>query len=1165
MEKADIESLPKNENQPIAERKVDRKQDFDNIIKMYLESNPMLKRNNMTNEFEIRFGTNPSINQPITKIEFDNVVQQLYNCGFKTDNIDGNQLLRIQNQYTDNSGKTRISNIRAEITGTTMIQEYCKTNNIKKLIDMPSTPFNMIKFTQKKDAIASNGERIKKVDMEDFNFRASFQTETDYHAHTNLARNIIAKWTDSLKLFRSMNRVRFYHEEYPVFVDLSIVKGSPVKVNYKNNRKMSVPILKYTVQEANVFNNEEKYEIELEIDNTKVGPNTKYEKMKDLANVLRKCIRTVLCGIQGSNYPISYKEKNEVLQKYMHLFSDPTIQYHRINSNSFIGPSSYTLQMENIVEIDEDSNMPNIRNHYTVTDKADGDRKLLYVSEEGKIYLIDTNMNVSFTGAKTNEKTVYNSLLDGEHIKYDKFGKFLNKYAAFDVYYVHGASVRELEFVNTFDVAETEGNEKPKQYRLNLLKQFIDELKVHSILDKTNSSEVKKDENSKPMPMQIKCKEFLIHSDTFNIFDGCSKILSNINDGLFEYNTDGLIFTPSKMAVGANGVGELPGQLHKMTWEHSFKWKPPQYNTIDFLVSMKKDKTGKDEVHTIFQEGKNMQGYQNVLQYKTLILRCGFSEKKHGYLNPFNDLINDNLPDAKDMDNEKNYKPVPFQPTNPFDEDAQYCNVYLKENGTNSVLTTEEGDYFEGDTIVEFKYIPENEPRWRWVPIRVRYDKTADLRSGNRNYGNAYHVANSNWQSIHNPITEDMIATGANIPEFVGNEDVYYNRSKMETSTQGLRDFHNLFVKSKLIVGVSNRGDTLIDYAVGKAGDLPKWIRSKLKFVYGIDISKDNILNQLDGACSRYLNANKKYDKLPSALFVNGNSGKNIRNGDAYYTDKDRQISKAIFGSGAKDPSILGKGVYKNYGIAESGFKISSCQFAMHYFFEDSNTLHSFLRNITECTKVNGYFIGTCYDGRTIFDMLKSKKQGEGISIFKDDYKIYELTKQYDKTGFPDDELSLNYAINVYQESINKVFREYLVNFEYLTQLMEDYGLVLITNDEAKQMDLPSPTGLFSELYNFMENEIKMNPKKEADYKEALYMSPEEKQISFMNRYFVFKKVRNVDAKKMAEVITNQNEKEEIAMENEIQELEKEIKKVEKKKLVIKKTGKVIKIKKPEN
>ena len=46
-------------------------------------------------------------------------------------------------------------------------------------------------------------------------------------------------------------------------------------------------------------------------------------------------------------------------------------------------------------------------------------------------------------------------------------------------------------------------------------------------------------------------------------------------------------------------------------------------------------KTGKDEVHNIFQDGTNMQGLQNVIQYKSLILRCGFSEKKHRFLNPF--------------------------------------------------------------------------------------------------------------------------------------------------------------------------------------------------------------------------------------------------------------------------------------------------------------------------------------------------------------------------------------------------------------------------------------------------------------------------------------------------------------------------------------------------
>jgi hypothetical protein len=36
------------------------------------------------------------------------------------------------------------------------------------------------------------------------------------------------------------------------------------------------------------------------------------------------------------------------------------------------------------------------------------------------------------------------------------------------------------------------------------------------------------------------------------------------------------------------------------------------------------------------------------------------------------------------------------------------------------------------------------------------------MRQNKRNFGNAYHVANSNWQSIHNPITEEEIAVELN-------------------------------------------------------------------------------------------------------------------------------------------------------------------------------------------------------------------------------------------------------------------------------------------------------------------------------------------------------------------------------------------------------------------
>ena len=47
-----------------------------------------------------------------------------------------------------------------------------------------------------------------------------------------------------------------------------------------------------------------------------------------------------------------------------------------------------------MLPVNEDANIPNIRNGYTVTEKADGERKLLYIDETGKMYLIDTNMNV---------------------------------------------------------------------------------------------------------------------------------------------------------------------------------------------------------------------------------------------------------------------------------------------------------------------------------------------------------------------------------------------------------------------------------------------------------------------------------------------------------------------------------------------------------------------------------------------------------------------------------------------------------------------------------------------------------------------------------------------------------------------------------------------------
>jgi SAM-dependent methyltransferase len=436
-------------------------------------------------------------------------------------------------------------------------------------------------------------------------------------------------------------------------------------------------------------------------------------------------------------------------------------------------------------------------------------------------------------------------------------------------------------------------------------------------------------------------------------------------------------------------------------------------------------------------------------------------------------------------------------------------------------MFTEEREVFEDQTVVEFRYDMNKPGLWKWIPLRVRYDKTADFKSRNGLGANDYKTADNNWNSIHNPVTERMIATGEGIPSIEVSDDVYYNSVTNDKLTQRMRDFHNLYVKKALIQGVSKKGNTLIDFSCGKAGDLPKWISAGLSFVFGIDISKDNIENRLNGACARYLNYKKTTKTMPYALFANGNSSLNIRSGTNMFTDKTNEIVKSIFGNSGINKS-LGPAVIRQHGKGINGFDISSCQFSIHYMFENKRTFYNFIRNVAECTKLNGYFIATCYDGQTLFNMLKKKNEGESRDIYIDDKKVWSVTKLYDATTFDDNETSLGYKIDVYQDSINQTITEYLVNFDLLTSTMDKYGFTLVSREEAKHMGLPEGSGMFSELYNSMMNEIKRDPKKENDYKDAFYMKEYEKNISFLNRYFIYKKTSTRNAEKLTKSLLDQ-------------------------------------------
>ena len=1088
------------------EKQSEEKQKFDTIVKTYLDEITKAKgESSLDPELEVRFGTMRQ-SAPLTKDNVTNVIKKLKSLQFQQSGEEYSLRIFLND-----------SDVRVQLDGFANIQNFCIDNSIAD-----KNAVMVIKRNMEHKVIREDGSEfvsdVRPVDNTDFDFRVSLQTEREIGKDER--EQIVANWKSSGKNFRYIRRTAFTHPDYPVRIDISVVKDTftPSRKSYGNFKS------------ANVMRGEDKYEVEIEVVNSEVSAMG----LESLLKGLRECIKTILSGIQSSNFPISNDEMRQIQDEYSKLIYGGDVRPpSRI---AFIGPSSVTLQIKNIAPIGA-YKMPSIRKNYSVTDKADGLRKLLFISTGGKMYLIDPLLNVQFTGLVVDIKAFHNTLFDGEHVLHDKNGAFINLYLAFDIYFLKGESVRERSFYTT-------NKEHADKTRHSEMLKYIANMDAKPVLKSAKSS------------LTVQCKRFYFDDgDTMfgetvtrseenaseRIFALCKQCL----ESEFKYVTDGLILTPCNTGVGGTTPGQVGPLDRKFTWTLSFKWKPPQYNTVDFLVNtVKDDKTNRDKVVEKIDGGSisgiNMLSNRQVESYKELVLKVGFDPSNRS---------NKIIPNAcaimyegaidKIAGGSGEYKPIQFLPSNPYDASAGLCLMKLNTDGD---MVTEEGaEVFEDLTIVEFKY---DKPEKRWIPLRIRYDKTADLRKNGKNFGNDYKTADSVWYSIHYPVTEDIIKgvdknisydETSTLETSSGSiSEVYYKSSgaNAEKLTEGLRDFHNKFVKAALIYEMSKAGDTLIDFAVGKAGDLYKWKESGLSFVYGIDISRDNIENPTNGACLRYVNFARENAMKMDAVFVVGNTSRNVKDGAAFSGSSQltREISNAVFGKGSVDAlKKLGlNGVVSNYGKGESGFDISSIQFAVHYMFENEDTLNGFLRNVCECTKVGGVFIGTTFNGKKVFDLLKRNgvKKSESFILFKggvteSSKKIIEIVKKYDDDlRFPPDEFSLGYEIQVWQESIGNYISEYLVNFEYLDGVMSKYGFEPHHLD--KGVIFRKGRASFEELFRIMREHNSSN----SLYAKALGMSNEEKTLSFLNDYFIYKKVRDVDCANLRHtVVVSKTEK----------------------------------------
>ena len=234
----------------------------------------------------------------------------------------------------------------------------------------------------------------------------------------------------------------------------------------------------------------------------------------------------------------------------------------------------------------------------------------------------------------------------------------------------------------------------------------------------------------------------------------------------------------------------------------------------------------------------------------------------------------------------------------------------------------------------------------------------------------------------------------------------------------------------------------------------------------------------MNEACKRFYQINNKECK---PVIVRGDTSKNIRNLE--YSDIDEStkeekehceiMTNIIYGNETPIPKKYLEVRQKYFGIADKGFDIISSQFSMHYYFQSSRTFDGFIRNLKENIKKGGYFIGTCYDGKKIFDYFKyleefypdipeeetsteeeeeetseeseSMEQEIGDDMkelrenirFKDEKGniVFKIEKKYDIDNFDyvegEEENMFGKVIDVYMDSIGQTIPPSYVNKKY--------------------------------------------------------------------------------------------------------------------------------------
>jgi mRNA (guanine-N7-)-methyltransferase len=962
------------------------------------------------------------------------------------------------------------SHIRLSLLGLGVLQQYCKDDILEGKVF--SAMFKDRAFPD------SN------IDLKEYNIRFKVRREEELSNDDPRVVALLANWERQKKAFRLIRRWTFRGKG--IRIDMSMVRQTPT-IPGKGEFQWSS-----TFQEKNVFKEVPRYEVEVELLHDTEYTDTPEKALKSLISAVGEVQR----AIQKNTLLI----RNSVIDTVRNEYKDMT------NTDKFRGVNPVTLKRINMTE-EINPDIINIRSGYNVTDKADGLRAMGFVNKQGELFLIDMSFNVYRTGLK-NTKCA-KSLVDGEWVTISKDGNSINHYLIFDIYHSKdGKNISRQPFVTYKD--DIIDNESESRY--NALRKWYD--------DWRDNTEVIAKGLTDATRLIISTKRFQFATpNNSTIFRACANIL----DTTRIYTTDGLIIT-----TNSDPIPERSG----VRWTKQFKWKPAKDNTVDFLINFERDPNIPtiDKITTTIHPSN-----ENTVQFKTMRLYVG-SDKDPALDNPRTTiLLQEPIPKEKGASGR--YKPSLFNPMEFPDTMANTCNVTIQtdpETAEEYVSTEDSNEPIQDRSIVEMRYDPSREPGWRWIPTRIRHDKTerlirASLKKGPIKYSgmmNDEGVANDVWDSIHNPVTESMIRSGNEEPSEEESKIIlklqdtevakkYYERKAPKENIsliQGMLDFHNKYIKNEILLKRSLSGGNkhLLDLACGKGGDLFKWKFNGARYVVGVDTAGENITNPVDGAYKRYLDAIMEfgYDRVPKMVFVIGNSSRNIVNGEAGSTPEERDILRSVFGRFQPEGSVPKYVQNVMAGSYRAGADVAACMFALHYFFENKVTLDGFIKNLSESVKIGGLFIGCCFDGDKVFNLLRTVEKGRSKVGKIEDTPIWTITKDYDKEELLPDDDSIGLAIDVEFMSIGTTHKEYLVPFELLKKKLKGIGFELLDKKDLMELGLNTSTNTFDVSYEMSQKG-----------KRVFTIPDTVKEFSFLNRWFIFKRIGEVGISEMPKIV----------------------------------------------